>query len=365
LPARPSRKPCHGNGVERYIVGKEEILADDWNDLLTAILYTLQEGVIVCDGVGRILFANQAVQQFFHNRKVIEAGCSIYDACTRESIVQTLDFLRQREGPGTQTFSGFKDKRFACAIPDTGLFVNCRLSLLPAAGLAAGFVILFDPVSQKEGKTGQSGSGLSVLVEAFRSPLANLRAAAESLITHPEMAPVMRSAFESIIAQESVALSAQFETLAEETRALSLRQSFLVDIYSKDLIDSLRHAFRDETGTALVEIGTSHWLRADSLLLLRSLIFFVQRIIDLFSVPLLEIEAVAKAQRLYLDLIWAGDPVPAAEIESWRSQELFDDSMTAISVAEVLERHNSDVWSSFHERPGRAMVRVPVPVSSR
>ena len=174
-------------------MGKEEILDDDRKDWLNAILHTLKEGVIVCDGAGRVLFANQAVQQFFHNRKVVEAGRSIYDACNRESIEQTLALLRQRVGQETQTLSEPKDKCFACAISDTGLLVNCRLSLLPpAAGLAAGFVILFDPVSQKEGKTGQSGSGLGVLVEGFRSPLANLRAAAESLIAHPEMAPVMR-----------------------------------------------------------------------------------------------------------------------------------------------------------------------------
>jgi DNA polymerase-3 subunit epsilon len=347
-------------------VGKEERVADGLNGLLTAILQTLQEGVIVCDSVGRILFANQAVQKFFRNRNVIEAGRSIYDACTRESIEQTLDFLRQRQGRDKQVFSEPGGEPFACAITETGLLVNCRLSLLPpAAGLTAGFVMLFAPGSQNKGSAKQAGSSLSVLMEGLRSPLANLRAAAESLISHPEMAPVMRSAFENIIAQESVALSAQFETMAEECRALALKQTFLVDIYSKDVIDSLRHAFRNKTGPAFVEIGTPHWLRADSLLLLRSLIFFVERIIDLYPVSLLEIETVAKAQRIYLDFIWAGEPVPAAEIESWRSQELLDENMTAISVAEVLERHNSDVWSSFHERPGRAMVRVPLPVSSR
>jgi DNA polymerase-3 subunit epsilon len=347
-------------------VGNEESLTDDWNDLLAAVLHTLQEGVIICEGDGRIVFANQAVQRFFHNREVIEAGRSSYDACTRESIEQTLALLRQRLGRDTQSLSEPRDICFACGISDTDLLVNCRLGLLPpATGLAAGFIVLFAPQSRREGGARASGGGLGVSVEGFRPPLANLRAAAESLIAHPEMAPVMRSAFENIIAQESVALSTQFEILAEEARALALRQSFLVDIYSKDLIGSLCRAFRDETGTALKEIGTPHWLRADSLLLLRSLIFFVQRIVDLFSVEMLEIETVAKAERLYLDLIWAGEPVPAAEIESWRGESLFDESKSAISVAEVLERHNSDVWSSYHERPGRAMVRVPVPASTR
>ena len=347
-------------------MGKEESLADGWNDLLTAILHTLHEGVIVCDGDGRIVFANQAVQRFFHNSEVIEAGRSIYDACTRESIEQTLALLRQRAGQETLTLSDPKDTCFACAISDTGLLVNCRLGLLPpAGGEAAGFIALFGPASWKEGRRRSSGNGLGGAVEGFRPPLANLRAAAESLIAHPEMAPVMRSAFENIIAQESVALSTQFEALAEESRSLSLQQSFLVDIYSSDLINSLRHAFRNETGTTLKEIGVSHWLRADSLLLLRSLIFFVQRIIDLFSVKILEIETIAKAERLYLDLIWVGEPVPATEIESWRGESLFDENMTAISVAEVLERHNSDVWSSLHERSGRAVVRVPVPASTR
>jgi len=139
-------------------------------------------------------------------------------------------------------------------------------------------------------------------------------------------------------------------------------QGTLSPACNRDLVAGLQHTFRDRyRAAALVEIGTPHWLRADGRLLLMSLNFFVRRIMDLFAVPLLEIETVAKAKRLYLDLIWTGQPVPAAEIEAWRGHSLADGP----TVAEVLARHNSDVWSSLHERPGRAMVRIPVPASSR
>jgi len=344
-----------------------ENVTDEWSGWVPSILQILQEGVIVCAGDGRIMFANQAVQHFFPNDRPVETNTSVYDICTRDSIEQTLLFLHQHRQSGKEAVSGPDNKHFACALSETGELVDCRLSLLPQVSEApAGFVMLFNGASRKGGPAEQPGNRLWEMVERLREPLANLRAAAENLVTHPDMVPVMRSAFENLIAQESVALSTQFALLAEESRSLAFGRSLLVDMYSRDLVASLQHTFRKRyRGAALVEIGKPHWLRADGRLLLRSLNFFVQRIMDLFAVPLLEIETVTKTKRLYLDLIWTGQPVPAAEIEAWRGHSLTDGPAAAITVAEVLARHNSDVWSSLHERPGRAMVRIPVPASSR
>jgi DNA polymerase-3 subunit epsilon len=354
---------------ENLYCGKDmgENVTSGWSEWLPDILQTLQEGVIVCAGDGRIVFANQAVQQFFPFGRPVGTNTSIYDICTRDAIEQTRDFLQQHRRAGKEALSAYNGKRFACALCDSGVLIDCRLSLLPpATGLPAGFVMLFDGASPKDGPAEQPGSRLWETVETLREPLANLRAAAENLVTHPNMVPVMRSAFENVIAQESVALSGHFAALAEESRALAFGRSLLVDMYSKDLVASLQYAFRNrDTAAALVEVGTPHWLQADGRLLLRCLVFFVERIMDLFVVPQLEIETVAKAKRLYLDLIWTGQPVPAAEIEAWRGHSLSGGPAAAITVAEVLARHNSDVWSSLHERPGRAMVRIPVPASSR
>jgi DNA polymerase-3 subunit epsilon len=181
---------------------------------------------------------------------------------------------------------------------------------------------------------------------------------------HTDMAPVMRSAFENIIAQESLTLTEQFEALAAESRSQALQQSCHVDIYSADLTSCLQYRCID-TGTSLTETAPPLWIHADSLLLLPALDFLLHRILDFSSASQVNIEVIRRDAKMYLDLIWQGDPVPAAEIESWRDQSLADMSAGNITMAEVLERHNSDIWSKRYSRPGWSLVRMPLPISSR
>ncbi len=339
--------------------------SDEQQEWMVNILDNLQEGIIVCDIDGHIVIANQAAKRFFPDPKKLQNGRSIYETCIKESLEQTLVLLgrKQKEGKRLSASLGVYD--FACAVAESGALVNCRLMLCSRqTATDLGFVLSFDVRSFEDTAFKSRHTPLCSSVENLRTPLANLRAAAENLVTHPDMAPVMRRAFENVIAQESIILTEQFEALAAESRSQTLQQSHQVDISSADIANCLQYKCKD-TSTSLLQSGIPVWLHADSLLLLSSLDFLLNCIINFTSASHLKIEAVRADSCMYLDFLWQGEPIPAAEIESWRDQPLDNVGVKNISLAEVLEMHNSDIWSKHHDQSGWSMVRIPLPIASR
>jgi len=334
---------------------------------LEIVIRGIKEGVVICDADATILLYNPMAKRLFRNSMALKQGLSLYGLCSRVPIEQTLNYLRQHRSQNEKSSLPEADMRFVCAAVGDGALLHCRLYLLaPDTGLKPAFIIFFDPNNQQGRLSEYRGWSLRSKVEELRGSLANLRAAAENLVTHPDMAAVMRSAFEGVVAQESVFLSEKVEALAEESRSLAIsKQKFVADIFSTDLIEGLKRRLEEKNGPAVLTTGKPLWLKADSYLLLKILEYFVHRINKLYSVPEIEIEPLAGEHCVYLDILWKGRPVPVAEIEIWRREPVSAGDVSDLTVARILELHNSDVWSQEHEREGWARIRIPMPASSR
>jgi DNA polymerase-3 subunit epsilon len=332
---------------------------------LETILREIREGVVVCDLEGKILLYNPAAQRLFKNIEELGLRRSLYGLCTRAPLEHTLQMLLGRQSLEKKDREKDIDAQFVCATVTEGTLLQCRMSLIQTKGKARPvFVMTFDDVTYQIDVVERRDNLLRSVVDGLRSPLASLRAAAENMKVYPKMVPEMRSAFENVIEQQSVILTNRFESVAKECRSLFTSQWRSADVYSADLISSTILRLERTGGPTVTMTGTPLWLHIDSHSVMLVMEFLAHRIQSFCRVSEIDVEALLGDRRVYINYIWYGKPVPQQVIEEWVNQVL-PESIGSVRVKDVLDRHDSTIWSLQHRRDGFAFLRVPLPDSTR
>lgn len=337
--------------------------AEEQKSRLEAVLCELTEGVFVCDARCRIMLYNPAAQRILRNHAALGLGRSLHDVLTREPVEHSLEVLSRALDQTRDTNE--PETEFVCATVDQEILLRCRLRLLSAnLGIEAGFVIAFDDVTRQVRALGQRDDLLRKVLEENRGPLASIRAAAENLVSNPDMNIETRARFEQVIAHESARLSEQLDQMAKRTRTLVGNEWLTGDLYSADLLGAVVNRFKRAGDPTVVMTGAPLWLHGDSHSLMLLLEQLIRRIHTTSNVREFDVNVLMGDRGVYIDIVWQGDPVSEAVLAKWLSEPLMH-AVGALTVGDVIDIHGGQIWSQRGRRRSYSFLRLPVPVSSK
>jgi DNA polymerase-3 subunit epsilon len=327
---------------------------------LEDILQSLQEGLVVCDDRARVLFYNAAARRVFQDSVALGLGRSLTLLCAAAPLENALALLRQRAVRHPEEHPAEQDVSFVCSTVQETI-LGCRMRLLPPVpGMAWCFVLTCEDISRDVDGRGRREDTLRARVKQMRGPLTNLALGVESLKLLDDPARGSRAALEEALVDDARRLVEHFGVLAGEVESLDSPRYLIRDVLTEDLL-ALAAQRLAARGLRLTLIGDPLWVKADVLALLSLVEFFAGRIHDFCGADALEVETLLGDRRVHFTFTWPGPVIPETEIRGWMSTVLAPPG--AHTLAEVLERHGSEVWSMPHAEPGFSTLRLPLPAS--
>ena len=343
--------------------------AEEQKSWLEAILLDLTEGIIVCNLDHRILLYNSAAARILNMREALGLGRSLFGLLTAEPLLQTLELLQQGGQPSAAA-GGIADEReqqshrFVCATVDVGTLLETRMSVVrQSSGAASGYVLSFADIGPQIENLALRDAILRETMVEWRRPLANLRAAVETLFANPTLKDADRAAFEEIIAKEVENLNDRFSAASRRYERLTAGPWPMSDIHSLDLFRVLQRHLSEVDGIELTPVGMPLWLQADSHSLILALEHLTRELARYTGKCAFDIEAMAGENYGYVEIAWEGTPIPSAAIEGWLDEPL-KGTIANRKARQILERHGSDLWSKT-KGEGAACLRLPLRLSER
>ena len=177
------------------------------------------------------------------------------------------------------------------------------------------------------------------------------------------MAPAQRQEFDAVVAGATGQLAHGLQSLNARRRELVWNQWMMSDVATSELVANLQHRLAAPQAPRVIAIGRPAWLHCDAHALVALLEHLVRGLARHLDCRSFDLAATAGDGRVYLDLIWPGQPVAESVVQRWLRSPLAE--LFGVEHAlDVVDCHNGTVWSQRHGRAGYAMLRLPVPALS-
>jgi DNA polymerase-3 subunit epsilon len=355
---------------------------------LAALMADLSQSVVVCNLDGRVLLYNQRAKQELSagedgsNAELLGLGRSIYTVFDRALIGHALERLQQAsreraEGDSKQLVGS---AQFVTATR-AGRLLRAHMSPVlggegphhaQVGGLSiTGFVLVLEDVTSTNERHARRDALIQALIEGGRGPLGSIRAAGEMLSDFSDMPSQQRDRFLRVIRDEAAALSVQFEKAASAF-SNDLRERWLLEeILGGELLAVAARRIRERRASerrALAvkteDVDDDLWLRVDSFGLLQALRYLALRLQDEYEVREVRLSLTRSGQLAQFDLSWLGTFMNNETAMSWLQDPMTTAGESSpLSVLDVIERCNGEIWFQRERVSHRAFFRTMLPAA--
>jgi DNA polymerase-3 subunit epsilon len=347
----------------------EHVRLQEERDRFAALMSELIEGVIVCNPDGRILLYNARAEELLAPRAVpgtayapLGLGRSVFGLFDREQVVHALDKIHRQSSRDVER----PQTRFLTAAPG-GRPLQVRAAPFETAGRKlAGIVFTLDDAGDWFGREGQRLKLLQTLATGLRAPVANLRAAAESLAGAPDIADAQRTTFIGIVAAEARVLTERLNAaLSEYSDALKggisledMRAADLLAVVEQRLLASL------DVSVAVDATPADLWVRVDSFAIVQAIVSLAARVQSEYAIQQFRLRAAVQEGFAALDLAWHGTVMGNEALVQWETEPMrVGADETPLTLKDVMERHGGEVWYQSDRPRHDAWIRLLLPTS--
>jgi len=346
---------------------------------LAALMSELAQSVLMCNVEGRILLYNARAMQLLRKPldsaadtgkavSLVGLGRSVFAIFDRNLIVHALESIQDRMRQGLR----HPVANFVTTAPGGQLV---RVQLAPVLGAAGqepgdaaaavdGFVLLLDNITRRIETGARRDQLLHALTQGTRAPLANMRAAVETIAAFPDMERAAQTRFIGIIGEEARNLSTRLDASVRDF-ADSLRTEWpLEDMRGADLIAAARRRIeaRLQLPTKLEAVDESVWLQVDSYSLMQGLTYLVARLADEFGIREIRFALHDAGTLAHLDLVWTGAPLSFETQTAWQTDSMALGGETCpLTLAQIVARHDGEMWYQIDKPAQREYFRIALP----
>lgn len=369
-----ARQALEGDVAARIAEARASVEAE--RGRLAALMADLEQSVVVCNLDGRVLLYNQRARQELSSgsetggAELLGLGRSIYTVFDRALIAHALERLQQAGGEhgGSAQF---------VTATRAGRLLRAHMSPVLAGeggensegSTITGFVLILDDITATHERNARRDVLIQSLTEGGRGPLGNIRAAAETLSDFGDMAPEQRERFLGVIRDEARALSQHLDRAAAAFSD-DLRERWLLEeMHGAEFVAVAMHRIAGDCGLAVKseQVDESLWLRIDSFGLLQALAFLAARLRDEYGereVREVRLSLTRGGRLAQLDLAWTGTSMNNETAMIWQMDAMrTGNEASTLSVADVVQRCNGEIWFQRERVSHRAYFRILLPAA--
>ncbi len=286
---------------------------------LAATLEALPDGVILCDAEGRVVWANQRARTWL----ALSA-----DDPTQTKLPAVLPGL---SWPPPET-------------PNHVRTLEGRLLAVQAWPLTGEGEFVLQVRSASARSDDWQPLLLRQLLEGLRRPVANIRAAIETMTAYPDMAPDLATQFQHIILEQTEALARLLEqTVTAYTRYLQAHWP-LERLPIAELLHLTIAALQQ--AALCVQLSTDQLcgiVRADRRLWHQFWELLGRQLRQILPEEKYTLSASIGKGLVWITLHWQGRQLPQERLRRWLTQTLTLEGLS-LTLSEVLAWHEADLW---------------------